>query len=56
MGYISSLLLLISLTAAFSDQSYCYLIVVLGSLCGMTNPLSTAYRRKTFLPLSISLH
>lgn len=46
MGYTSSPLLLISLTAAFSSQSYCYLIVVLGNLCERSNPLSAAHEGK----------
>lgn len=46
MGYTSSPLLLISLTAAFSSQSYCYLIAVLGNLCERSNPLSAAHEGK----------
>lgn len=56
MGYTSSMFLLITLTADFSNQSYCYLIAALGNLCETTNPLSAAYERKTFLSLTISLH
>lgn len=48
MGYTSSPLLLISLTAAFTDRSYCYLIAVLGNLCERSNPLSAAHKRKGF--------
>lgn len=46
MGYTSSPLLLISLTAASSNQSY--LIAVLGNLCERSNPLSEAHKRKGF--------
>lgn len=45
MGYTSSLFLLITLTAAFSNHSYCYLIVALGNLCEMTNPLSSLSKK-----------